>query len=300
MNSVFYAQDIFSSPYEDQCQNLLNLDGSLLDFNKLDYPFYPTPNDSPLNNEFNFISTELVLPQQDQQIFKQPQQPMNDMMMVPPLNFTEPMAEMFEHKAIDIDLVDRFIAEHEAALNFPEKMAPPMVKETNWSHWNFVRESSPEMLSDGLSSSKSTTTTNSLDSIPENMVPNKVIKPTLGRRGRGKGVKNKVKKVKTDEPKPKKPVLEGTLYVCQHDNCGKSFTRPYNLTSHMRTHSSERPYACSHCERKFARQHDRNRHEKLHWGIRPYACHHCHKSFARMDALNRHLRMENGCTGIHL
>lgn len=85
-------------------------------------------------------------------------------------------------------------------------------------------------------------------------------------------------------------------HLCLHPGCGKSFARLYNLTSHQKIHSNDRPFACSQCGRKFARQHDRNRHEKLHWGIKPYACMHCKKPFARMDALNRHLRVENGCS----
>ncbi|KAL0081079.1 hypothetical protein J3Q64DRAFT_1756458 [Phycomyces blakesleeanus] len=88
------------------------------------------------------------------------------------------------------------------------------------------------------------------------------------------------------------------MFPCTHPGCNKVFTRLYNLTSHARTHTPDRPFPCSDCGRCFARQHDRNRHEKLHWGVKPYACHVCSKAFVRMDALNRHLRVENGCSQV--
>lgn len=91
-------------------------------------------------------------------------------------------------------------------------------------------------------------------------------------------------------------------HVCME--CGKSFQKPYNLRSHMKSHSNDRPYKCLVCSKTFARSHDRKRHEQLHAGQKNYKCEGflkdertrwgCGKCFARSDALARHFRTETG------
>ena len=89
----------------------------------------------------------------------------------------------------------------------------------------------------------------------------------------------------------------------QCDKCPKRFTRAYNLRSHLRTHTNERPFKCTVCGKEFARQHDRKRHESLHSGEKKFVCKGelragvqwgCGRKFARADALGRHFRSEAG------
>lgn len=84
------------------------------------------------------------------------------------------------------------------------------------------------------------------------------------------------------------------LYCCPWTGCNKVFNRFYNLRSHYRIHSGERPYTCNYCDAAFARNHDLKRHERIHLKTKPYVCPTCNKSFSRNDAMNRHVRL-NSC-----
>lgn len=91
-------------------------------------------------------------------------------------------------------------------------------------------------------------------------------------------------KPKSNKPKPS--------HACPEPDCDKSFSRLFNLRSHMRTHSKARPFVCESCQFAFSRRHDRDRHAKKHLSEKPYKCIVCEATFVRQDALVRHLRMD--------
>jgi len=81
---------------------------------------------------------------------------------------------------------------------------------------------------------------------------------------------------------------ENKVFTCTYKNCGKKFTRRYNVRSHIQTHLSDRPFTCTYCPKSFVRQHDLNRHIKSHMVSKHCKCK-CGKEFTRVEGYRKHL-----------
>ncbi|XP_055543688.1 zinc finger protein 502-like [Wyeomyia smithii] len=80
----------------------------------------------------------------------------------------------------------------------------------------------------------------------------------------------------------------------QCDICNKDFQQQYDLTYHMRTHASDRPFRCDICGNRFIRCSELTHHRRSHLNERPRKCEICGKEFRKTSHLTQHMRTHTG------
>ncbi|XP_053565224.1 gastrula zinc finger protein XlCGF57.1-like isoform X2 [Bombina bombina] len=83
--------------------------------------------------------------------------------------------------------------------------------------------------------------------------------------------------------------MENVCFVC-----GKCYTSKSQLGRHLKIHTEEKAFSCSHCGKSFTQKSDLNRHQKTHTGEKEFSCSQCGKCFTHKTTLITHQTFHAG------